>query len=1340
MTGVILLAPLETLRKVILPRKHSGRLLTGLMLAGFLTGLIAACFALPAWADNWIQTSFPPNTGTFSNTQPFNSNNEVTLSTIKTAITATAIAGGGEHTIALKSNGTLWTWGDNNFYQLGLGNRTGRRSPIQVGTDTNWQAIAAGLHHSLALKDNGTLWAWGFNNFGQLGVGDILSRSSPVQVGTGSNWQAIIAGLHHTMALKKDGTLWAWGFNEYGQLGLGDTNDRDLPVRVGAANNWTAITTGYDHTIALKDNGTLWTWGDNIYGQLGLGDTNERHAPVQISTDTTWQAIAAGRDYSIALATNGTLWVWGRNDYSQLGLGNTLNRTSPTRVGKDTDWQAIAAGWYHSLVLKQNGTLWTWGYNASGQLGLGNTFQGYAPARVGQASNWQVIRGGGHLTLAIQGDKSLWTWGRNYYGQLGLGDTTNRFSPTRVVRTKYVTAGRYVSDPIIPTGTCYWGLMAYSAIVPTNTTLTIDVLNASDNSLLIANVPSVTDLQATYPDIFNSITGIKLRGNFSTSAPEKTPSLCDWSVSYPSPGADLTISAGVNNPPASNELNDTLNLPMLQVNLAVASGNEAVKINSLKLTASGTVDDKSDISAVRLILDANHNGLYDTGETVLTGPATYSADNGTLTMTLSTPRIIAVGESEDWLVVYTLAGTADISETLAVGIKANADINAVGASSGCTIIASGAPVAGPTKTISDVSADITSGTTPLRVKFASQFGTEDTVVQYEWDFDYDGITFRPDFSSNLTGDISAAYEIAGTYTSHLRITYADGTVIYRDITITVSAPPGSPDISGVSAEPLITIEPAPLTIVFTVSATTDNGKIEAYFSDFDGDDIIDFTSTTTDTAVHTYTAEGTYTVVVQVQNSEGLMTEYELTVTVESPSQTPPAANITQPVVDPTTIYVGENISFVGEGITGTNTGSIVKYEWDFDGDGSYDQGGPNIASANYTYMKTGEFTARLRVTESSGLTGEDTVAIIVTPDSAPRVAIEQPGVPIKDKDGLRRTVNGNITVKAISVPVPATETLDLRYRLVGETLPDTLEDIPPDRVGSPIEPQHSTWQTEALTKSTFVTADAGAEGFITRINTNILLANNWYEIIAVANYDANDGTYASWNADQTNKRAFIYIEPINPELAEDDAHQKSPIKKGQNNQITKGNQISVNIPYEGVTADTDLTLGIPESVPPAGGLSFTHNYRDVTLSGGVTLQKPARISISYDDADDNGTVDGTTIPETTLIMYRYDAADRKWEPLPGQIADSDNNTICACTPGFSTFGLAGIPQVPAGEEIITGSSGSAPGGHTSNQPWCKCGCIGLETLVFIFIMRLLFLSRRKTCLAERQGRKSYIS
>ncbi|GAI32474.1 unnamed protein product, partial [marine sediment metagenome] len=291
--------------------------------------------------------------------------------------------------------------------------------------------------------------------------------------------------------------------------------------------------------------------------------------------------------------------------------------------------------------------------------------------------------------------------------------------------------------------------------------------------------------------------------------------------------------------------NDTSKLPMLQFKLSVPSGNENVKVNSVKLTASGSADDASAISAVRLILDSNGNGLYDIGETVLAGPSTYSADNGILTMILGTPRTISIGNSENWLVVYNLSGTASFGQTLAVSIDSNTAISAVGATSGFTFTPSGAPVAGNTKTISDISANVTSGIAPLQVEFASQFGTGGTVVQYEWDFDYDGVTFRPDFVSNLTGDANFTYEMAGTYTARLRVTYADGTVIEREITIIVSPRSDAPTI--IEVFPSATIGPAPLTVTFTITAEPGIGKIEAYFWDFDGDEVIDFTSTTTNT-------------------------------------------------------------------------------------------------------------------------------------------------------------------------------------------------------------------------------------------------------------------------------------------------------------------------------------------------------------------------------------------------------------------------------------------------------------------------------------------------------------
>ena len=136
--------------------------------------------------------------------------------------------------MALKSDGTLWAWGDNRSGQLGDGTTANQSSPVPVGSATNWRAVAAGAFHTVALKSDGTLWAWGNNSYGQLGDGTYANQASPVRVGSATNWQSVAAGAFHTVALKSDGTLWAWGFDSYGQLGDGSAFADLTPGKIGA--------------------------------------------------------------------------------------------------------------------------------------------------------------------------------------------------------------------------------------------------------------------------------------------------------------------------------------------------------------------------------------------------------------------------------------------------------------------------------------------------------------------------------------------------------------------------------------------------------------------------------------------------------------------------------------------------------------------------------------------------------------------------------------------------------------------------------------------------------------------------------------------------------------------------------------------------------------------------------------------------------------------------------------------------------------------------------------------------------------------------------------------------
>ncbi|HUR17631.1 MAG TPA: hypothetical protein VMZ51_01685, partial [Acidimicrobiales bacterium] len=225
---------------------------------------------------------------------------------VGTATNWATVAAGGYHTAAIRTDGTLCAWGNNEYGQLGDGSTTARSSiPVQVGTATNWATVAAGGKHTAAIRTDGTLWAWGNNDSGQVGDGTLTAHSIPVQVGTATNWATVAAGGNHTAAIRADGTLWAWGYNGYGQAGSGSF----FPARLGTATDWATVAAGHSHTAAVKTDGTLWAWGYNGYGQLGDGTTTTRFVPVQVGTATDWATVVAGDSHTAAVRTDGTLWA-----------------------------------------------------------------------------------------------------------------------------------------------------------------------------------------------------------------------------------------------------------------------------------------------------------------------------------------------------------------------------------------------------------------------------------------------------------------------------------------------------------------------------------------------------------------------------------------------------------------------------------------------------------------------------------------------------------------------------------------------------------------------------------------------------------------------------------------------------------------------------------------------------------------------------------------------------------------------------------------------------------------------------------------------------------------------
>ena len=254
------------------------------------------------------------------------------------------IFSGYQSSLAIKTDGTLWSWGWNDMGQLGLNDTILRSSPVQVGSGTTWSKISQSKSgngfQGFAIKTDGTLWSWGKNERGQLGIGTRVYRSSPTQVGALTSWSKVCSAGLHTLATRTNGTLWSWGHNEHGRLGHNNLIYRSSPVQVGTDTNW-LTPYGMYSSSAIKTNGTLWTWGYNDAGGLGFNDRVSRSSPTQVGTDTNWSDISGGYSF-IAKKSNGTIWALGGNGNGQLGLNDTnISRSSPVQIGSNTNWNQV---------------------------------------------------------------------------------------------------------------------------------------------------------------------------------------------------------------------------------------------------------------------------------------------------------------------------------------------------------------------------------------------------------------------------------------------------------------------------------------------------------------------------------------------------------------------------------------------------------------------------------------------------------------------------------------------------------------------------------------------------------------------------------------------------------------------------------------------------------------------------------------------------------------------------------------------------------------------------------------------------------------------------------------
>jgi alpha-tubulin suppressor-like RCC1 family protein len=441
----------------------------------------------------------------------------------------------------LKSDGTLWGWGNNQSGQLGNSRvvcATNSYSPIQV-PGTLWTDVSGHDSFVLATKSDGTLWSWGNNSNGRLGIDEGIQRCSPMQV-PGNAWIDVFARTGKGFARKSDGTLWSWGYNCRGGLGDNTIIDRSSPVQI-PGNSWSYLSGGDGNGFGIKTDGTLWGWGSGINGRVGDDTSINRSSPVQIPGTCwikigpgeqsffarksytppapydiigthlwswgcgndigdnsfigkcspvqllgyQWSAIGKGCVHTAAVKNDGTLWVWGLNyggdESGILGLNNTISRCSPTQI-PGTSWCDVTSHMRGSHVIKTDGTLWGWGQNcqvggsfgtgAAGVVGDNTTINKSSPVQI-PGTSWCKVRAGTRHVMGLKTDGTLWGWGNNYVGSLGVGNKVHRSSPTQIpgnnwcdVSVTYITTHALKTD-----GSLWaWGGGNYGALGVANNT------------------------------------------------------------------------------------------------------------------------------------------------------------------------------------------------------------------------------------------------------------------------------------------------------------------------------------------------------------------------------------------------------------------------------------------------------------------------------------------------------------------------------------------------------------------------------------------------------------------------------------------------------------------------------------------------------------------------------------------------------------------------------------------------------------------------------------------------------------------------------------------------------